>query len=112
MFVSASDNNVKSLVERSWMFRIEARTCKCEWIYIYIIVMPKYIYCGFTPWASSLGVNETVRLDCIYYDVINMYNCGLSALSRGLIPSLRFVDVWGEVLGFVELTIKCCLDLP
>ena len=38
-----------------------------------------------------------------------MYNCGLSALSMGLIPSLRFVDVWGEVLGFI--TIKCCLDL-
>ena len=31
-----------------------------------------------------------------------MYNRGLSALSMGLIPSLRFVDVWGEVLGFVE----------
>ena len=25
-----------------------------------------------------------------------MYNCGLSALSMGLIPSLRFVDVWAE----------------
>ena len=35
MFVSASDNNVKSSVENNWMFRIEARTCECEWIYIY-----------------------------------------------------------------------------
>ena len=34
VFVSASDNNVKSLVEHNWMFRIEARTCKCEWTYI------------------------------------------------------------------------------
>ena len=33
MFVSASDNNVKLLVEHNWMFRIEARTCKCEWTY-------------------------------------------------------------------------------
>ena len=32
MFVAASDNNVKSLVERTWMFRIEARTCNCEFI--------------------------------------------------------------------------------
>ena len=38
----------------------------------------------------------------VYHAVINMYNRGLSALSMGLIPSLRFVDVWGEVLGFVE----------
>ena len=35
MFVSASENNVKSLLEHNWMFRIEARTCKCEYIYIY-----------------------------------------------------------------------------
>ena len=34
--------------------------------------------------------------------VINMYNRGLSALSMGLFPSLRFVDVWGGALGFVE----------
>ena len=34
VFVSASDNNVKSLVEHNWMFRIEARTCKCEWTYL------------------------------------------------------------------------------
>ena len=30
VFVSMSDNNVKSLVERTWMLRIEARTCNCE----------------------------------------------------------------------------------
>ena len=35
MFVSASDNNVKSSVEHNWMLRIEARTCICELIYIY-----------------------------------------------------------------------------
>ena len=40
-----------------------------------------------------------------------MYNCGLSAFSRGLIPSLRLVDLWGEALRFVEKNIKCCLDL-
>ena len=37
----------------------------------------------------------------LYVIVIDI-NCGLSAFSLGLIPSLRFVDVWGEVLGFVE----------
>ena len=34
VFVSVSDNNVKSLVEHNWMLRIEARTCKCEWTYL------------------------------------------------------------------------------
>ena len=34
VFVSASDDNVKSLVEHNWIFRIEARTCKCEWTYL------------------------------------------------------------------------------
>ena len=38
----------------------------------------------------------------MHHAVINMYNRGLSALSMGLIPSLRSVIVWGEVLGFVE----------
>ena len=31
-----------------------------------------------------------------------MHNRGLSALSMGLFPSLRFVDVWGGALGFAE----------
>ena len=29
-------------------------------------------------------------------------NCGLSAFSLGLIPSLRFVDVWGKVLELLN----------
>ena len=45
--------------------------------------------------------------DCIigrfmYHAVNNMYDRGLSALSMGLIPSLRYVNVWGEILAFVE----------
>ena len=48
-------------------------------------------------------MEETVLLRrYIYLAVINMYNCGLSAFSLGLIPSLRFVDVWGEVLGLLN----------
>ena len=34
VFVSASDNNVKSAVEHNWMFSIEARTCKWKWTYL------------------------------------------------------------------------------
>ena len=37
----------------------------------------------------------TVLLDNIYHAIINMYNRGLSALSMGLIPSLRFVECVG-----------------
>ena len=37
--------------------------------------------------------------DCINY--------GLSAFSLGLIPSLRFVDVWGKVLGLLNKPLNC-----
>ena len=54
--------------------------------------------CGSTPWASSPGVEVTVLLDNIYHAVINVYNRGLSALSGGLIPSLRFVGHKGQLV--------------
>ena len=48
------------------------------------------------PGASSPVVEVTVPLDNINHAVINMYNRGLSALSMGLIPSLRFVECVGR----------------
>ena len=37
----------------------------------------------------------------MYHAANNMYDRGLGALSMGLIPSLRYVNVWGEILEFV-----------
>ena len=51
--------------------------------------------------AVSLSLIGRANELVLYVIVIDI-NCGLSAFSLGLIPSLRFVDVWGEVLGFVE----------
>ena len=54
------------------------------------------------PGQVAPGGGDCIIRRFIYHAVINMYNRGLSALSLGLIPSLCFVDVWGEDLGFVE----------
>ena len=42
----------------------------------------------------------------LYVIVIDI-NSGLSAFSLGLLPSLRFVDVWGDTLGYATIWYPC-----
>ena len=61
--------------------------------------------------TPSVGVVSLSLIGCanelVLYVIVIDINCGLSAFSLGLIPSLRFVDVWGEVLGLLNKPLNC-----
>ena len=72
-----------------------------DWLFYFLVIGDWQIYflvMEILEWYSLAVIIGRF----MYHAVNNMYNRGLCALSMGLIPSLRFVNVWGEILEFVE----------